>query len=168
MNFPLLNVCRYYFPAGRPMTGPEGGCQCWEGRAQPKPVGEGSSLGTAPAEAASSSSSWQRSPSVPGKACLEEVLPHPVNLRAELMGEFGEPQNGVTEGWDCHARGDSRQKGKLLFFSTYYVLGSTHLIRTTTLGDRNYYYSQIQMGSERLNNLLKVIELGREGGGVGS
>lgn len=46
-----------------------GGCRCWEGIAQPKPVCKGSSPGTAPAEAASSSlslangeqvSSWQR------------------------------------------------------------------------------------------------------------
>lgn len=42
--------------------------------------------------------SRQRNLSVPGRDFLEEVLPHPVNARAELVGEFGEPQNGVTDG----------------------------------------------------------------------
>ena len=64
-----------------------------EGRALPQPALEGSSPGTAPAEAASSSQSladgeqvgsWQR--------LLEEMLPHPVKLRVELVGEFREPQ----------------------------------------------------------------------------
>lgn len=71
-----------------------------------------------------SGQSWQRrSRAVPGRGFLEGVLPHPVTPRAELVGEFRELQAGVTEERDCHVR-DSRQKGKLLFLSIYYVLAA--------------------------------------------